>query len=237
MLTALVYLLDLMHTPIREVIALDPRLILQGQVWRLVTWVFLPPPDGLFGQIGFFLYLWFTWWVGDALESLWGTARLNLFYLIGVVGTTLAALLFGVSFGTVILNFTLFLAFATLAPEMEILVFFILPIRIKWLALLSLLGWVFVFLTSGPGTQAALVVCAANYLLFFGPQIYRQMRQKKEVQVRRARFDRAKADVSSALHTCAQCGITEQSHPDADFRVTDDGHEYCVNHLPKRLGT
>lgn len=233
MLTALVYLLTLMRTPIAYFIAMDRELIFGGQIWRLFTWVFMPPPDGLFGMVGFFLYLWFTWWIGDSLEATWGTERLNLYFFLGMAGCTLAGLFLGASFGNMVLNFSLFLALATIAPDFEILVFFLFPVKIKWVALFSLIFWAFLFVTGSIATQAAILVCFANYLIFFGPQLFRGARDRQSAQSRRAKFEASKLDVSAALHCCEACGITEMSNPEADFRVTDDGREYCTAHLPR----
>jgi hypothetical protein len=233
MLTALVYLLNLLRTPIVEFIYLDPALVFQGQIWRLFTWILMPPPDGMLGMLGFFIYLWFTWWNGDLLEASWGTVRLNLYYFLGMAGITVAALFFGVSFGNMALNLSLFLALATIAPDLEILLFFIFPVKIKWLAIFSVIWAASIVLFGNLATQAALLVCFANYLLFFGRHLFQQARTHRQEGTRRARFEAAKREPDLALHRCETCGITEQTHPDADFRVTGDGREYCTAHLPK----
>ncbi len=231
MLNALVFLLFLLKRPIFELIALDPALIMQGQVWRLVTWIFIPTTDSM---LWIFFYLMFTWWAGDMLEAAWGTARLNLYYLLGVTGCTAAAFFFGMSYGALILSFSLLLALATLTPDMEIL-FFFFPLKLKWVALISLVyPWGFLFVGGGIATQLSILVCLVNYLAFFGPQLFRQARDRRSTHTRRARFEAAKLDVAAALHRCEACGITEMSNPDADFRVTDDGREYCASHLPRK---
>ncbi len=230
MLNALVYLLILLKRPIVELIALDPALVMQGQVWRLVTWIFIPTTTSM---LWIFFYLAFTWWVGDMLEATWGTARLNLYYFLGWAGCTAATFFLGPNFGNLILNFSLILALATLAPDLEIL-FFFFPMKLKWLALLSLVfPWGFLFVGGGASTQAAIGLCLINYLSFFGPQLFRQARNRREVEMRRARFESAKREVAPTLHRCETCGITESSHPEAEFRVADDGREYCAAHLPK----
>jgi len=233
MLTALVYLLDLLKTPIVEFIYLNPMLVYQGQIWRLFTWIFMPPPDGMLGMLGFFFYLWFTWWNGDLLEASWGTVRLNLYYFLGMAGVTVAALFFGVSVGNMALNLSLFLALATMAPDLEILLFFLFPVKIKWLALFSVVWAAAIFVFGTLGMQAALLVCFANYLIFFGRHLFFQARTHQKEGLRRARFEASKREADPALHRCETCGITEHSNPDADFRVTGDGREYCTAHLPK----
>lgn len=231
MLNALVFLLILLKRPIIEVIELNPALVMQGQVWRLVTWIFIPTTLSMFW---IFFYLMFTWWAGEALEATWGTARLNLYYFLGMAGCTASAFFLGPNFGNTILSFSLLLALATLAPDMEIL-FFFFPMKLKWVALISLVyPWGFFFVGGGSSTQVAILVCLANYLVFFGPQLFQQARNQRKVEMRRAKFEASKRDVPSTLHRCETCGITEMSNPDADFRVTDDGHEYCTAHLPQR---
>jgi membrane associated rhomboid family serine protease len=231
MLNALVFLLMLLNRPIVELIDLNPALVLQGQVWRLVTWVFIPTTTSM---LWIFFYLMFTWWAGEMLEATWGTARLNLYYLVGMAGCTISAFLLGPNFGNAILSFTLLLALATLSPDHEIL-FFFFPMKLKWVALLTLVyPWGFYFVGGGISTQVAILVCLGNYLVFFGPQLFQQAKSQKQVEMRRAKFEAAKRDVPATLHRCETCGITEMSNPDADFRVTDDGREYCTTHLPQR---
>lgn len=232
-LNALVYILLQFNPGYANLLALDPALVLQGQVWRLVTWIFLPTTTSL---LWIFFYLMFTWWVGDSLEATWGTFRLNLYYLLGMAGSTLAAFLFGGSGGNFLLNISLLLAIATVAPNMEIL-FFFFPLKLKWVALLSLVyPWGLLFLGGAFGTKMVILVCLLNYFLFFGPAFLRQLRENRRTGARRARFEAAKIPASASLHRCEICGITEISHPDADFRVAEDGHEYCTAHLPSQVG-
>ncbi|HEY8902559.1 MAG TPA: rhomboid family intramembrane serine protease, partial [Chthoniobacterales bacterium] len=132
-LNALVFLLNLVSPSYVYVLSLDPDAIAAGQVWRLVTWIFIPTTMSLLWII---FYLMFTWWMGDLLESTWGTFRLNLYYLVGYLGGTAAAMLFGASLGNIALNASLLFAIGTLAPNLEILLFGILPLRLKWVALI-----------------------------------------------------------------------------------------------------
>jgi len=229
-LNALVFLLMLLNRPIVEMISLDPALVLQGQIWRLVTWIFIPTTSSM---LWIFFYLMFTWWAGEMLEATWGTARLNLYYFLGMAGCTASAFFLGPNFGNTILTFTLLLALATLSPDLEIL-FFFFPMKLKWVALLSIVyPWGYLFVGGGTSTQVAIVVCLVNYLIFFGPQLFLQARNQRKVEMRRARFEASKRDVPSTLHRCETCGITEMSNPEADFRVADDGREFCTAHLPQ----
>jgi len=225
---AMVFVLYLAQPEILAWLALSPQLILEGQVWRLVTWIFIPNTTS---PIFIIFFLMFTWWLGEMLESTWGTFRLNLYYLLGMAGCTVAAFLFGASGANFILSLSLLLALATLAPDQEIL-FLFFPLKLKWVACLSLIyPWGFLFVTEGFGMQIMIAICLLNYFLFFGPSLFREMRQTNQVATRRARFEANKI-TDESLHKCATCSITEITHPEVDFRVAGNGHEYCVEHLP-----
>ena len=96
-----------------SLLTLNPEAIMRGQVWRLVTYIFIPSIGGpLFDWLAAAFYIWFIWWLGDGLESAMGSFRVNLFYLIGMIGTTVAAFYTGANFATAMVNSTLFFAFA-----------------------------------------------------------------------------------------------------------------------------
>jgi membrane associated rhomboid family serine protease len=229
-LNALVFVLVLLNKGFDSYLALDIARIRAGEVWRLVTYIFVP-------QTGHFLLvvvaLWFLWFIGDGLERAWGPFRLTLYFLVGMIGTTVAAVLSNSQFSSQMLFTTLFFAFAHFYPEEIIYVFFILPLKIKWIA------WIYAgFLLLGFATQSnsyrmALVVALSNYLIFFGPGVIRYLRQRKEVAVRRNRFEIQSRSEEEPLHRCATCGATELTDPSLEFRVARDGEEYCIAHLPR----
>src|ERR1700692_4058793 len=128
--TALVYLLVFLNRGFESFLTLDPVLIRQGQVWRLVTYIFVPQTLSFW----IVLLLWFLWFIGEGLERAWGPFRLTLYYLVGMIGTTIAAFFFGSNFSNVMLISSLFYAFARFYPDVVIYLFFILPVKIKWLA-------------------------------------------------------------------------------------------------------
>lgn len=229
-LNALVFILGLMSPEYISMLTLDRQAIMGGQVWRLVSWIFIP---NTFSPLWVIFYLMFTWWMGDLIESIWGTFRLNLYYLVGYLGCTAAALFFGQSLGNVALNTSLLFAAGTLAPELQILLFGIIPLRLKWIALFSAVLLGLGLLGGDWGSRAAIVVAFANYLLFFGPAFLRNTADSRRIAARRAKFEIAKRQ-EETLHRCATCGRTEISNPELDFRVSADGHEYCTAHLPAR---
>jgi len=232
-LNALVFILVQLNPDYAQMLTLDRGAVLRGEVWRLVTWIFLPETRSLFW---IFFYLLFTWWLGDLLEQSWGTFRLNIYYFLGILLSVACALIFGAAGGNLYLNLSLFLAVATLAPNMEILLFFIFPVKIKWVALFSLLFPVSILIFATLPEKMMVLMCLGNFLLFFGPAFSRNLMDRRKTQQRRARFDLAKKSDSESLHRCEACGITEISDPDAEFRVASDGKEFCLKHLGQKTG-
>ncbi|MFZ4778327.1 MAG: hypothetical protein ACOYM3_23400 [Terrimicrobiaceae bacterium] len=230
-LNALVFILVTLNPEYAQVLSLDRAAILRGEVWRVVSWVFLPQTQSFFWII---FYLMFTWWLGDLLEASWGTFRLNAYYLLGMLLCMASALAFGASGGNLFLNLSLFLAVATLAPNLEILLFLIIPVKIKWVALFSLIFPVGVLLFDSLPAKMVVVMCLGNYLIFFAPAFLKGTLSGQKTRNRRQRFEAAKLPADAALHCCSVCGATEQTSPDSEFRVASDGKEYCTGHLPSR---
>jgi len=233
-LNALVFILVTLSPGYARFLELDRAAILHGEVWRLVSWIFLPTTQSFFWII---FYLMFTWWLGDLLEGMWGTFRLNAYYFLGMALCIGSALVFGASEGNLFLNLSLFLAVATLAPNLEILLFLVIPVKIKWVAIFSLVFPAFIVLFGPLAEKMVVVMCLGNYVVFFAPAYFKGTLASHKTRERRQRFESAKLPADSALHTCAVCRATEHTHPDAEFRVSSDGNEYCADHLPIRRGT
>lgn len=235
-LTALVYLLTFLNPGFISLLELSPARIRQGEVWRFVTYIFIPrsmgQPGSLMQPLWLLVALWFMLFIGDRLEQAWGAFRLTLYFLVGMVGTTIAAFLFGAQFSNTMLASSLFFAFATFYPDEVIYLFFVLPVKVKWLAWLSA-GLLLMGFVSRPNSyRIALIVAFANYLIFFGPEIVRSVRNRQQVASRRQRFEESARPEEEALHHCATCGATEVTNPSLEFRVARDGEEYCLAHLP-----
>jgi hypothetical protein len=165
---------------------LDPAAIRGGQYWRLITFLFVPPPMGF---IWMFFWLLVLYQFSLALEREWGDFRFCLFYGIGALSTILAALLIvGDTLTNVPLNTTLFLAFATLFPEYEVLLFFILPVKVKILALITWLWMIWQFAAGSFSMRVAIGASLVNYLIFFGPQIWENIKLRAQVYQNRRRF-------------------------------------------------
>lgn len=138
--------------------------VMRGQVWRLLTFVFIPE---MFQPFGLLLSLYFYYLVGHTLEQTWGDFRFNVYYLLGMVGAIVSAVITG-SASSYYLNLSLFFAFATLYPDFQVLVLFILPVKMKYLGLLSAALCIINFLFGSWATKASVLFALANFLLFFG---------------------------------------------------------------------
>jgi membrane associated rhomboid family serine protease len=227
---ALVFILGRLNPEFVQMLDLNRGAIQHGQVWRLITYIFIPTTNSPIWIIFVVLFLWF---IGEGLERAWGAFRLNLFYFIGMIGTTIAAFFFGGNFSNTMLNASLFFAFANFYPDEVIYIFFILPAKVKWIAWVSAALLLFGFVSSPNSYRMALVAAFANYLIFFGPELVRAARLRHGTANRRRRFEGdARAAETDALHRCATCGATELTNPNLEFRVSRDGEEYCLTHLP-----
>ena len=229
-----IFILAIIRPPIIDGAALVPSLVLQGEVWRLVSFMFLPPVAGLessFSVLWAIIYWQLLWLFGSSLEAQWGAARFNLFLLIGYVATVSMAFIGAadaVGMQNQYLYMTTFLAFARLFPNFTLHLMFILPVKVRWLALFVWIMMALDFLQPSLMTKLSILAAVSNYLLFFGGEIIAGIKQRK----RRAKHvAEAKAVEEMALHTCSVCGASEQTHPTRDFRYDDDGTCYCEEHL------
>jgi len=228
--TALVFGLAWLERGFLSMLDLDPVRIRHGEVWRLFTYIFIPQTPSPWWVL---FALWFLWWIGEGLERAFGPFRLTLYFLLGMVGTTVAAFFFGSRFSNTMLIASLFYAFARFYPDEIIYVLFILPVKIKWIAWVSALFLFIGFFTGTNAYRVSLVAALSNYLIFFGPEIIHDTRHRRDVSTRRRRFESDSRSQAEPLHRCAVCGATELSNPDLEFRVARDGEEYCVPHLPR----
>jgi membrane associated rhomboid family serine protease len=211
-------------------LTLDPMLVMQGQIWRLVTYIFIPPSASLL-FIVFVLLFYYT--VGVGLEQEWGTFKFNFYYLLGMIATSIAAFYTGVSSTAVYLNLSLFLAFAYLFPHYEILLFMILPIKVKYLAWLDL-AWIGYTIVMDPVNRFLAIASLANFIVFFGSDLVRHTRQRREVYDNRKRFENAANNYVAPVHVCEYCGMTEKTDPNMTFHHCPDcdpEYEYCSKHI------
>jgi hypothetical protein len=210
-----------------------PGKVLAGEWWRAITFLAIPPiTNPLFAF--FFWYLF--WMMGTALEHHWGAFRYNVFLLVGYVGNVAAALAIAplapdMPASNGFLQGSVFLAFAFLYPDFTIQLFFILPVKIKWLALITWAYYFFQFAVGGWLDRMLVAASVLNFLLFFGSDIVRRIgygRRQMTAQVQKI------AERNKPFHVCTVCGITDQTHPQMDFRYCTrcaGGRGYCTEHI------
>ncbi len=169
---AIVFLMDKMLMPMTgaslwQTLCFDRAAIFEGQIWRVFTFLFLPPSSSILWII-FSLYLYYM--IGGALENYWGSFGFTLYYLLGAIGAMVSGLITGFATNEY-LNLSLFFAFTVLNPNFEILLFFFIPIKMKWLAILNGVVFVASFVMSGWGGRLALLFAVLNVIVFFAPQL------------------------------------------------------------------
>lgn len=167
-------------------LALYTPLVFQGQLWRLLTFLILPPMGSPLSVI---LTLYFYYFIGTTLESRWGARRFLLFYGIGAVGAILGGLLTQIGTNHY-LYMSMFFAFAVMKPETEVLLFFVLPVKVKWLALLNAAYFVYEFVVGSMPIRAAILFSVAVIILFFGGDLLNLARSEVEQFRRRQRYRR-----------------------------------------------
>lgn len=172
---------------IMNMLTLDMSAALQGEFWRFISFIFLPPDSSVI-FIVFALYFYYL--AGSSLESQWGSYRFNVYYFIGIIGTIIAAVITG--FGhNMYLNLSLFLAFAVLFPDYEILLFFFIPIKVKYLAILDGIFLAIMLVLGSWSVKAAIIASLINFILFFGPDFIRSIRNEASYHKTRKNFRKA----------------------------------------------
>jgi hypothetical protein len=222
-----------------EKVRLLPAAVLSGQVWRLVTFLFDPPLDNPF----FAFFFWYMFYfMGATLEANWGTFRYNVFLFIGYLACVAGAFVTyfivdaaglpgGVPANNGFLYGTVFLAFARLYPEFVLYIMFILPVKIKWLAMLQWIFYGIQFLGGDWMVKGMVVASVANYLLFFGSDLWRGAKQGHRRMQHQARALKGQGRI---IHKCAVCGMSSDTSPQTQFRYCSkcDGERcYCPEHL------
>lgn len=161
--------------------------LMRGEFWRLVTFIFLPPDS----SVVFIIFsLYFYWMIGTALENAWGSARFTLFYLIGMIGNIIAALITGYA-GNSFLNMSLYFAFAAMNPNYQLMLFFIIPVKIKYLALVNAVMYLISFIFGTWSMRLMILLSLANVILFLGGDIMNTFRQEMRYFRTRRNFRRA----------------------------------------------
>ena len=236
-LQALVWLLCSVRVDnaLLDKIYLNANLILSGEVWRLVSFVIMPPvkpgPDGIIFML--FAVL-FSIFLGNMLESIWGAFKLTLYLIGGVVCMVIAEFLIPIApeslafMRSFLLIESILFACAVYNPHYTVMLFGIIPVKLYWIALFGG-GMLVVNATSNTLLGISIAISLSNFFVVFVPGMKRSMQMKAQVAVRRNKFEGAKVSENEPLHLCASCGKTENDDNDLIFRVADSGEEYCDN--------
>ena len=253
---ALVYLLYVVKPSdplFYRLLVFDRDAILHGQVWRLFTYplVYMMEAGPIWGAIGLFFY----YWCGTVLEQYWGTLRFNAYYLAGILLTDIAALILRAYADAYYVNLSLFLAVATLLPDQQIRIWFVIPVKMKWLAWIDLGLTLFAVIAGIVTMIGALsegvvylgwllpLVPVGVWLLFFGKQAanilpdfirYHPKHKSWKRAVKQGRIYEVPNKQGQARFRCTVCGRTELTDPGLEFRYCSKcaGYRcYCEDHI------
>ncbi len=254
---AVFWLLGVVNTRLWPYLAFDPYLVLHGQVWRLVSFALIPPSTGMLALIAIYFY----YWIGSTLEQYWGTPQFTIYFFTGLILTVLYGFLIyfitGVSIPVTAeyVYLSMFFSFAVLFPDMQVLLFFIIPIKMKWLGIVDALFFLTSIVTNlvnGNWLYALLpVIALLNYLIFCGDWLFRARRAKPRTifpnfnrEAERVRRDpgfkqkirsiEREQDARPYTRKCEVCGRTDTDFPDLEFRYCSrcaGFHCFCIDHI------
>jgi len=259
------YIIALAAPIMRQYLTLEPYYILHGQIWRLVSWILIPPSSL---DIFTIIMLFFYYSIGTSLERAWGDFKYNVYIFSGILMTILGSFLLygieyavngypalmGTAFSTYYISLSIFLGFAISFPDMQVLLYFIIPIKIKWLAMLDGLYFVYAIVQAflpayGGGDYGiyykanalAAFISILNFIIFFlssrnmKPYSPGQMKRKNDFKRKMRQAERpVNVYANGAKHRCAVCGRTEMDDPNLEFRYCskcNGNYEYCQDHL------
>ena len=256
------YLMQAVNADFMNYLTLNPYLILKGQVWRIVTWILVPPSSF---SIFTLVMLYFYYSIGTTLERVWGAFRYDVYLISGMLFTVLGSfILIGVVnlmyrdvisaagtdalilqltsagwfslFSTYYINMSIFLAFAATFPDMQVLLMFIIPIKVKWMGIIYAAMLAYEFIFSSFPVKIVIGASLLNFMVFFfttRKKILISPKQMKRRQEFKKEVNRASAP-NITKHKCAICGRTEQTNPELEFRFCskcEGNYEYCQEHL------
>lgn len=250
------YFIQLVNADFLQYLTLDPYKILHGQIWRVVTWIISPPSGGNLFFVLITLYFYYS--LGTTLERTWGDYRYNVYILSGMLFTVLGSFLFmGYSylfmgdvmqfygteyyfqiianyFSTYYVNMSIFLAFAATFPEVQVLLMFIIPVKVKVLGIIYAVMLVYEFITYPVYLKFVIAASLMNFIVFFITSRGHVHLSPKQAKRRMEFRHETKKTTGVTKHKCAICGRTEQDSPDLEFRFCskcNGNYEYCQNHL------
>lgn len=239
-----IWVLGAINRSFLGVLTFDPALILHGQIWRLVSFIFYPPSMGLLA----FLAFWFYYWIGSTLEAQWGTGQFTIYYFSGVILTVLYGFIIyfitgrSVNLGSEYIYLSMFFSFAVLYPDMQVLFMYIIPIKIKYLAIVDAVFFAYSVIANSFPVNLLPLVALINFFIFCGGELFASLPRrpsKNTVNFRQesARIRREQKD-KLYTHKCAVCGRTDVDHPELEFRYCSKCqgyHCFCSDHINNHI--
>lgn len=214
--------------------------ILQGEIWRLVTFIFIPDT---MSPIWFMITALVYYSIGSNLERTWGTFNFNFYYFISIIGTIIVAAIFNIpgAIATYV-NLSLFLSFATLVPDATFYIYFVIPVKAKYMLIFYFIILGSAAFTGGIESFALIAASLLGYFFFFGLPALKRGRVRQKAAPAQRNFQQARREIEKgskdpikvAFHKCTVCGKTEVDDPEMDFRYCskcNGHHEYCMDHL------
>ena len=253
--TAIVYLISMFtqNFLLYDILRFDRSLILKGQVWRLISY---PLTYGSINPVFMLITLVCYYSLGRAMENAWGTFKFNLFYFTGILMMDIYSMIFNCQADAYYLNLSLFLSYATMYPNAQFLLLFIIPVKAWIFALIDLLLILYGLIADPFPYNLFPVIALANYFLFFGKDVanvipiswqanFRRLFRKKpkasQPRPKVVPFPSAGSYEASVAtpkapytHRCTVCGRTDVSNPDLEFRYCSrckGYHCYCEDHI------
>ena len=264
------FVINMVSPSILNYLNFQPYYILHGQIWRIITWILQPTDTNI---IFLLIMMLFYYQLGTVLERTWGTFRFNVYIIGGILVTVVGSLLiYGVTYlfggaavaytvsslmggfvSTTYINMSIFLAFAAMYPDMQVMLYFIIPIRMKWMALVYVLmlgynvfstfraynayyGSAIAWMVTGV-LAATILLSLLNFLIFFLSTRNLNRYTPHEIHRRqqfKAQMRQPHAGSGITKHKCAVCGRTEKDDPTLEFRFCskcEGNYEYCQDHL------
>lgn len=239
-----IWVLGAINRSFLGVLTFDPALILHGQIWRLVSFIFYPPSMGLLA----FLAFWFYYWIGSTLEAQWGNGQFTIYYFSGVILTVLYGFIIyfitgrSVNLGSEYIYLSMFFSFAVLYPDMQVLFMYIIPIKIKYLAIVDAVFFAYSVIANSFPVNLLPLVALINFFIFCGGELFASLPRrpsKNTVNFRQesARIRREQKD-KLYTHKCAVCGRTDVDHPELEFRYCSKCqgyHCFCSDHINNHI--
>jgi len=216
----------------------------KGQIWRLVTFILVPNAGSI---VWLAIALYFYYWIGSSLERHWGSGKFTIYYLCGMLVNILFGTLMWLIAGENIridasyINLSMFFAFATLFPDTMILLFFIIPVKIKWLAYVDAALFLYAVLTTSFPENLLPIVAVLNYFLFCGDWLFDMLRPSRVQQKHKTinfkqsakKYNKEQAS-KPYTRKCEVCGRTDRTNPDLEFRFCSKCggyHCFCIDHI------